>query len=647
MPATDRREIRQAFGNFSYGTNLADDACDIADAQVKYSLNAILVKNGFYKRRGFKALALTWTGEFQGVYEHTFIDGSTVLLVVNNGNLFSVDTTTPSKTLLYTIGSLGKASFASSIGRCFVATGGTLVKVEKDSYGVHAYRVGIVAPDTGSSAASAGGTLPDGVYHVYIGYARKVGGSNVLYSKPHQLSDVTISVGNKSVTITSFSNSSDYQVNNKIVWMSRAGLADIYFAHETNDNTTTSITISSDTTNDNIRMDVSAVPNDVPDDFDYVYAFNGRIWGSVDNVVSYSYQNTGNPYDLEKFYVLNKNTYQYRCDGFFSLAENLYINTRRGIITIPKGQAYSQQIYNDGLHWYDVNTVCQYSGKLIGLTDIGVRYFDGESFSDSDLGEKIRSEVMKIYSSTSGYSPCAVVIPRALELTVSRNTVSRYEYHIGYNDDTISVSNNNKQIVLNLEGIARLDSGMVVAPWEIWNIGFNYACLTSGNTAVYCQNHAASQCVLFLEVFDSTVDNGVYDSSGNVCTSKPVETIVETKVKRYPLDSITTWTHACVKSMSSINTHFKICFDDLDSYDENVVSASLDGINPFSWDIEGAGWDEGHWEAFYPVISKHVIGQYGLGNSLYVRIECTGDDVKYNFNSIELYGINNRNMLLW
>lgn len=652
MPPTIKKEIAESFSNCSWGTNLSDPPTELLKYQVKYSRNAILSANGFYFRRGYKNIDISggWGGSFQGIFEHIWKDGTTIILAVNNSILYSIDLTAKTKTVLYSGTGTGTASFASYLGSCFVATGGALVKVEKVSTTISAYRVGIAAPTAGTAAAAAGGTLPDGVYHVYISYARKVSSTIVLYSKPLQLSDVTLGGGSNTVSITSFANSADGQVNDKVVWMSDAAGADIYYYGETNDNTSTTVTVTSNANrNASIRMDVFAYYNELPPNFTYICAFNNMLWGSVTNVVNYSLQSSGNVYDMERFYTKNALTFPQSIYGIFSLGQDLFLNTMNGLIKIPEGKPYSQTLDINGVYFINMNTVCEYNERKIGLTNFGVRYFDGTRFSEYDLGANIRAEINLGLNTTSTYRFSALLMKRTFVNESDKKSLSRYEYHLSYNDDSLTTKNNNRRLILNLDGMFQLDNGANVTPWEVWTNGFSYGIFTRSGIDIYGVNHTTLSAILFKEDPDSTIDEGVYLEDGTLGTSTSYLTaIVDTPTKIYPLDAMVFWTHAAILRQASIKTTIIVAFDELNLHEQQVESTPADSESSyFKWDVSGSGWDEGKWTIDKPEIITHVIGENALGNLMYLRIIAIGDDPYYNFKKIEMYGQLNRNMLLW
>ena len=153
-------------------------AIAIGKKQVTRCLNAIIREQGWKRSPGYlglKATAMT-AAYLKGLHIYERLAGTETLLLVSGGKLYSVNETNGAITELYNLTGTGEAWFANAYDNCYVCNGTKVVKVE----GTTAYQVGLTAPTGASVAAVAGGTLPDGDYNVYVSYARKVSGANVL-----------------------------------------------------------------------------------------------------------------------------------------------------------------------------------------------------------------------------------------------------------------------------------------------------------------------------------------------------------------------------------------------------------------------------------------------------------------------------------
>jgi len=623
-----RKPVEIEFRNFSHGEHTVQDSYAIGRRQVQKAFNVRLLDEGFDRRPG-SANLVDISGRMNGLHVYQQIDGTEHLLTVVGGKIYEVNTSTGVATERYDLGGSGEAWFADYLDTCFVCNGnGGNAKVEGNS----AYQIGITAPAGVSAAAAAGGTLPDGAYEVYACYARKVSGVNRLYSTGQYLGTVTLGAGNNTVAITSFANSSDAQVNNKVIFMSDAGGSTYYFYHETGNNTTTSFNITSNANKSaGIVYSVVASPNTVPPDFNYLYAFNGRLWGSVENVVYYSLATTDadEKYDLEKFYALNLVNYPYDVTGIFSVGPHLYFNTKYGIIRQPYGDPSTRFEFVPS-RWYFIfaRTVCPWNNGVIGLTNDGVRFFDGERFYDYDISYDKRDAIAKMVNADTNFKPCGAVV----------RTNTRTEYHIGYQDSAYSVTNSNRRIVLNLDKLQFLPDKKVIAPWETWDNGATYFAVNNTNALYAGQSHATTSKIYTIDS-NNTIDDGIYLGEGSLGTS---DSKVSIELSTYSwmerIDQIVRWN--MIRVMAKHNTPFSIEIVIRDFLERNVsfdIGSSSNGGNLFVWGV--SNWGEDVWSAENPRISRKAISATSKGAFVYIKITQTSDDSSFRLYSALIQGV--------
>ena len=218
--------------------------------------------------------------------------------------------------------------------------------------------MGIVAPSGASAVAHAGGSLALGDYKVYVSYCRTVGGVNRLYSVGESLGTVTLAGGNQTIRIT-LANSADTQVNNKVVWMTDADGSVVYFYHETGDNTTTTIDVTSDTNkNSALLYSTVALNNDVPPNIEWIFAHNNRLIGSIDNVVYYNCEHIPSLVGNTATNLLTDNTFPYILEiankGVFkALTENDELNSGASCYKGKITHKYTAQKKN--LQYFNIN----------------------------------------------------------------------------------------------------------------------------------------------------------------------------------------------------------------------------------------------------------------------------------------------------
>lgn len=625
----DKKSVVYKFGDFSGGVNINDPAISIPANQCQDILNFQVLRQGL--RRWPGALNVTALGDvtnyFRGQFRYTTTTGNDYLLSCFGGKVYSVNKSTGALTLIYDLGGSGEMWGSEHFGSFFITNGSDSCKIE----GTTGYRIGIAAPTAASVAPASGGSLPDGVYYVYVGYARQVSGLNVLYSKGYYAGSVTLGTGNNKVAITGFTNSSDAQVNNKVVWMTDAGGATYYFYGETGDNTTTAITISNDTDkNNSIIYDTYAAYNDLIPTIDCLFAFDNRLWGIKDNILYYSQKSTNN-YELEKFPVLNKIEYPYKLTGIFAIGENLYLNTlTNGIIKQPAGNVGVRFEHKEQRYSFKyMRTVVDWNGGKFGITNDGLMFFDGEKFQEFDYGYNIKPALKKIYSeSGENTQPCGIVVVRD----------NRVEYHLSFCDTALGTSNNNRTYVLNLSQTFFQDSQNYKTPWEILGRGFNYATVDTTGTLYMSQSHIDGS-VIYKENSSNTTEIGIYDETGAyLSTAEEMFAYINSKVIITDLftKSIIENVRALVQLGSVANIQVIIA-DDLST----ILSQDTD-ISSYG----GAIWDSFVWDATSPEQVRwvneqesmtEIKGDQGMfGYSFYIKFSQTADDINFKYGEIDL-----------
>ena len=511
------------------GVNTSAPSSALRKDQCQDCLNAILRDIGYQRAPGFLGLKSTSVAAATGygLWTYERLDGTEILLLMAGTKVYSVSTVNGAATEIFDFGgSAGEAWFANWLDKCWISNGTKLVKIESETVG---YQAGISAPSAGPTiSAVAGGTLPDGEYNVYIGYARKVSGVNVLYSAGLLLGDITLGTGNNTIRISSFANSADGQVNNKIVWATDAGGSVHYFYHQTNDNTTTTVDVTSNTSkNSALLYSVQAASNLIPASPEYLTVFDKRIWYNVSNVLYYSLQE-GNVYDLERFDTdTNYITFPFKIKGIFGLGPHLYINTVAGLIRQPFGDPTARyEMVSTGqggkpLYFTEFRTVDYWGQNIIGVTNDGVRVFDGERFWTVDLGNDIRPDLNRATNNSAAGRYMSGKVHRRAERT---------EYLLSYydtNKGTATICN--RIAALNLDKVAIYQNNSAVAPWEFWGFGCNYMTTFKNNSIYYAQTFGG-ETQISGEQLNPNTDKYVFNSSGAlISTETTKEMYVQTR----------------------------------------------------------------------------------------------------------------------
>ena len=510
LPAQKKAEII-SFTDLSGGVNLNDPAISLRNNEVANALNVRFDASGFGRHGGAENLTTKDDCDdyLDGLFTHCEVDGTKHLYTAFGNKLYEVNTTTGELTELFSIGGTGECWGGSHFGTFYMANGASVVKVE----GSTASRVGI-APPSGVTATgyTSGGSLPDGVYKIYACYARKVSGLNILYSKGQLVANVTISGGggNGHVRLENFANSSDGQVNNKVAFMTDADDSTYYQYGETDDNSTLLIDIVDDSNKQNaITYSAYAANNNLPENFEYLLAFDNRIWGVVGNVLYYSLKSAPNAtYNLERFPALNKIEYPYQITGLFTIGKHLCINTAcHGVIIQPEADINARYEHIEQKESFKyMRSVADWRGGKIGLTHDKLGFFSPVTlkFEEWDYGVNIRPVLNKIWTTSSeNFQPCGITVRRP----------DRIEYLLSFRDTSVNEVCNNRTWVLNLSGTEFLSRKQFVAPWECVGRGFNYVAADCENNLYFGQSFDGSSTI-YTEDDQNTTHVGIYDDDG-------------------------------------------------------------------------------------------------------------------------------------
>jgi hypothetical protein len=371
--------------------------------------------------------------------------------------------------------------------------------------------------DTPSAQLPFVGTLPAGTYQIMVSYARRVGGSIVLYSEPTDLGSVDVAAGQ--VIKIEATASTDPQVTEIVVWVCEPNGATYYFYGSAPNTTDTITIIGSSGKNVFLLMSIEAAPNQLPPALSGWLSFDGRIfaWQKGNNNLYYSMQ-AQNVFDLERwstaFYIP---TIPFSILSLHVCANNLYVNTVAGLYVITDGDVTAKPVAvtatttvnSRQIYFQFPDTICEYTGLLIGLTNDGFRIFDGTRFTN-DLSRDIKpliSTVMQM-AMNNGLS-CQ---PAG---TVYRRDMKRTEYQLSYCDGTAQTQN--MRLAVNLDALLKslgtnLNAGFTMTSagvaWELNQGGFYRSVIADDNTLILAQNRNAGR-----ETPEATIvsENGVAD----------------------------------------------------------------------------------------------------------------------------------------
>jgi hypothetical protein len=612
------------FSDFSGGSNSIENAIRIKPTQVQpTTIGCMLRKSGFLKYPGAIGLSATttFTDYLRMMSIYRAFDTTEQLVALSAGHLYFVNQTDGSLTDKYTMGTvLNPGVSCEAYNKMFVCNGNSVVKIE----GTNVYRVGIVPPSGVAAAASAGAGLPDGVYDVIFGYARRIGGIDVLYSSGQTAAiSVTLGSGNNRITVSSFANSSDPQVGDKVVWIKSPSETVHYFFYGTGDNTTTTFIISGTGAKSATNIYESfALDNGLPPyTGTFIYSFANRLWMIKSNVIYYSAK-AYNEYDIEKFPSANFIITPYNITGIFSVGSDLFFNTESGIVKMSNADPNSiLYLIEPRWHFFDMNTVDRWNNGTIGLTNDGVRYFNGDTFTDYDMSYHIKTKIDEALKVKSNFRPCGFVYRRAI----------RNEYHLLWQDENVSTSVNNMHAILNLDSFSYTSPDSFNAAWEFQPYSGNFAAVNKTNNALFIgQTHVAAPKII-METVSNDLLNYMYTPDGTLLA---VETPYSMKlVSRIALPALNAlcWFQrfrVLLENNSPVNIQFVLPDRDFDNSGRSEITqipAPYGGTARY--DI--SKYDESYYPIEQAFVFVHNIYAEGMGENFSGRelsIEITQTD---------------------
>jgi hypothetical protein len=506
LPAGKKLKII-SFSDLSAGININDPAVSLRDTECADALNAIFLKNGWKRWPGAKNLTAKGaiSGSLRGLFNHRETNGTGHLFCVFGGGLYEIDRSSGALTLLYDMGGDSPAWGCSQKGVFFCTNGSSTVKVE----GSTAYRVGIAAPAGATvTAATSGGSLADGVYDIYLGYYREVGGAQVLYSKGYYVGQKTISGGGGAgkFTVAAEAAFADPQVTGRVIWMASPGVSTYYLWKTNAGNGAFDVT---DSTPENSALTYSAyaASNDLPGALTFLMAFDNRLWGLIDNVMYYSNKGA-TVYDYEIWQPTSFVAYPFQANGLFSCGRHLCVNTvENGVIVQPNADVGARfEHFEQKTSFKYMRTVDDWSGNKIGwATDrIGVFSKDTFTFEPWDYGYNIKSKLVTADANVNSEAyPCGVVGRRN----------NRNEYLLSFLDTRVNEQCNNRTWVLNLSRTGFYDIDNYKTPWEQVGRGFTFVCRDADNVLFFGQSKVG-EATVYIENGNNAKEIGIYGDSG-------------------------------------------------------------------------------------------------------------------------------------
>lgn len=637
MAVAEKKLVSSSFSDFSGGVNSVEAAIQIAPNQVHPdTIGCMLKKSGIVKYPGSLGLSATTTFStyLRSLFIHRQLDTTENLYGLSNGVLSLIDKSTGGLTTKYTMGGeAGEGWHCEAFGKAWVSNGTSTVKIE----GTTAYKVGISAPAGGITIGYEGsaGSLPDGAYEIYFSYTRKVSGVTKLYSKGYLIGTQILGAGgigsgHNQIGLGNIPYSADPQVTHLTFWVKSPGEVVHYLFHEIANNVigTTTSTFIPDTTGKNTTLvyEVNAVDNGEPPANSFIYSFANRIWLIKDNIIYYS-QKAYNEYDLEIFPAANYRITPYKLTGIFSVGQNLYFNTESGILMLPGGDTSAQDyLIEPRWHFEYMRTVDRWNNGVIGLTNDGVRYFDGAQFTNYDMGYSIKDRIHGAYNASANYQPCGFIYRRDI----------RNEYHLMFCANTGN-GTNDTHLILNLDTAFYNNAEENKFCWERQYISGNYAAVSRNDNTLFIGQQKSTAPKIFKE---DTASNNTINAYGP-------DGILITAATAYPMKLRTK------EILFDITARFKGIKYYLLAYNEKAYSIRFfvgtengKTTPPLSipsatetaaqWDV--AEWDNAYFSGDQPAPFRGFFHDDFNGQTLYAEITQTDNDPDFRLLDIRIIG---------
>jgi hypothetical protein len=522
------KNITLDFSDSSGGLNTRDED-SIGENQVQGgTYNVKMQKKGLTIYPGAIGIApdITITNYTRMAEFFKMANGDEYFLIVSNKKLYRVSVEDESLALVLDFSTAPLANDLEAWGKTshnkFWCFAGHPIRYEG---GNASFAIGIpitnkFTGNTPVAAASSGGSLADGVYGVKIGYAREENGTITLYSRGYDLGNVTIEGANKTISISTFNDvdvftsifgNSSANANKKVFWITEAnGSTHFYFdsADGTLGGTAYSIT-SNANKNEAIQYFVDADDNYTPYDIsltdgaiEFVETHGNRLWFSISNTLYYS-RVAGEAFDLERFGASAFVDIEYPIKGIFSCGPHLIVNTENGLYKIPYGDISIDnptEKINESFYFVAPRTVCLYKNGLLGLTNGGVRFFDGIAWSEN-LSAQISNEIDNVSLNIVNHLPCGKI----------HRSKNEMEYHLcfchkwdpteqgNYYPDSSAYPFifggilNNVRFTFNLDAL--FSSQNPIKHWEASEPSAEYMAVDSGNNLYNVQSSASGSKV--------------------------------------------------------------------------------------------------------------------------------------------------------
>jgi hypothetical protein len=244
-----------------------------------------------------------------------------------------------------------------------------------------------------------------------------------------------------------------------------------------------------------------------------------------------------------------------------------------------------------------------------------------------DLSKDIKSDIEKLINgSSSTFKPCGIVY----------RSQDRTEYRLSYRDTNVNAVANNRTLALNLDRLTIQNNTEYIAPWELWQIGFQYAAVDNGGDLFMCQSLAGA-AQIFKEHFDTVDDKYVYRDEGTLLLNSTLkECVVKSRMEITDIAGRVAW--ETLRTLTQLNSNASIMLEIGEEFDvkqlQNIVQSGV-GITPT---FDEVMFDEVAFVPEQPIIGKNKLSQKLKGASICITYSQAANDITMQVIEIKLYG---------
>ncbi|MFA6152964.1 MAG: hypothetical protein WC716_16700, partial [Chitinophagaceae bacterium] len=320
---------------------------------------------------------------FYGSHSYPDSGNNERILCVNNSTLQEIVQATKTQRLAGLTAST-HCHFVNALLACFMVNG------NENKKGVDATwtEFGISTPPEAPTlvGSASGGSLPGGDYIVSYSYVVKSGSTRLMITSTDYTATVTVPAGSTgSIAVSNMWRSSASRVTHIIIWATLHDGSTQYLGAEIVNPAAgkSSTTLTTEVVGTELAYSDYSLHDAPVSEFNWLCYGNSYLWGIPKNDPQNLYRSlNGTHYDLEYFpYLANMSKSGFPLKFCFELNGHIYAMTRKETIRLPNGDVNAvPEIVSGSVGTENPWSWAQTDMGLIGLTNVGFQFFDGNSF---------------------------------------------------------------------------------------------------------------------------------------------------------------------------------------------------------------------------------------------------------------------------